>query len=220
MRRIPEPELMDDAIQARAYAEADFSEANTLFQNLFLRHFPSHRPRRILDLGCGPGDITLAFARRFPDSRVVGIDGAEAMLAIARHRLAAQPHLHQRVQFHRHRLPDPDLTPGYDTLICNSLLHHLADPQVLWQEIQRLGTTGAAVLVMDLYRPASKRQALTLVNRYAVGAPAVLRRDFFNSLCAAYTEDEIRRQLEETGLGHFQVARVSDRHVAVHGRLN
>ncbi len=220
MQRIPEPELMDDATQARAYAEADFGEANTLFQNLFRGYFPSHRPQRILDLGCGPGDITLAFARRFPDSRVIGIDGAEAMLAIARHRLATQALLHQRVQFRRHRLPDPALAPGYDTLICNSLLHHLADPGVLWQEIQRLGTPGAAVLVMDLFRPASKRQALALVERHAAEAPAVLRRDFFNSLCAAYREDEIRRQLEETGLGHFRVARVSDRHLAVHGRLD
>ncbi len=220
MQRIPEPELMDDATQAKAYAEADFGEANTLFQNLFRDYFPSHRPRRILDLGCGPGDITLAFARRFPDSQVIGIDGAEAMLAIARHRLAAQPLLRQRAQFRRHRLPDPALAPGYDTLICNSLLHHLADPGVLWQEIQRLGTPGAAVLVMDLFRPASKRQALALVERHAAEAPAVLRRDFFNSLCAAYREDEIRRQLEETGLGHFRVARVSDRHLAVHGRLN
>ncbi len=220
MQRIPEPELMNDATQAKAYAEADFSEANTLFQNLFRDYFPSHRPRRILDLGCGPGDITLAFARRFPDSQVVGIDGAEAMLAIARHRLATQPLLRQRVQFRRHRLPDPALAPGYDTLICNSLLHHLADPRVLWQEIQRLGTPGAAVLVMDLFRPVSKRQALALVERHAAEAPAVLRRDFFNSLCAAYREDEIRRQLEETGLGHFRVARVSDRHLAVHGRLN
>ncbi len=220
MRRFPEPELMNDPVQARAYAEADFSEANTLFQNLFLDRFPTHRPRRILDLGCGPGDITLAFARCFPDSRVDGIDGAEAMLAIARHRLATQPLLSRRVQFRRHRLPDPALTPGYDTLICNSLLHHLADPQVLWREIQRLGTPGAAVLVMDLYRPDSERQALELVERHAAGASAILRRDFFNSLRAAYREDEIRRQLEETGLDHFQVDRVSDRHIAVHGRLH
>ena len=31
MDRTPEPELMDDEEQAKAYAEADFSEANSLF---------------------------------------------------------------------------------------------------------------------------------------------------------------------------------------------
>ena len=35
MRRIPEPELMDDAEQAKAYAEADFSEPNQRFLELF-----------------------------------------------------------------------------------------------------------------------------------------------------------------------------------------
>ena len=35
MERIPEPELMDDEAQARAYAEEDFSEANTLFMEQF-----------------------------------------------------------------------------------------------------------------------------------------------------------------------------------------
>lgn len=41
-------------------------------------------PRTIVDLGCGPGNVTALLAQRWPHARVVGIDNSEAMLAQAR----------------------------------------------------------------------------------------------------------------------------------------
>lgn len=43
---------------------------------------------------------------------------------------------------------------------------------------------------------------------------------FFNSLLAAFRMDEIRAQLAESGLAHLRVEQVSDRHVAVWGRVS
>lgn len=40
---------------------------------------------RILDVGCGPGEWVVAMARRFPDSRVTGIDISERMIDYARY---------------------------------------------------------------------------------------------------------------------------------------
>ena len=40
---------------------------------------------RILDIGCGPGEWTLEIARRFPGSRVVGIDISDRMIEYARY---------------------------------------------------------------------------------------------------------------------------------------
>ncbi|GAB4354562.1 MAG: class I SAM-dependent methyltransferase [Methylohalobius crimeensis] len=217
--RIPEPELMDEPLQAKAYAEADFQEANTLFLELFERYFPGHRPAHGLDIGCGPGEITLSFAERHPDCRLTGIDGAEAMLAIARRRRNRRPALVPRVDFRKARIPTERLPRRYDTILSNSLLHHLPDPTILWQEIRRRGLPGAAVLVMDLARPASKEKARELVGRYTAEAPEILRRDFYNSLCAAFTPAEIGDQLRAAGLENFRVEKVSDRHLAVHGRL-
>ncbi len=75
------------------------------------------------------------------------------------------------------------------------------------------------MLVADLLRPASQDQARSLVATYAGEEPEVLRRDFFHSLCAALRPDEVRPQLEEAGLGCLEVAAISDRHLAVWGRL-
>jgi trans-aconitate 2-methyltransferase len=44
-------------------------------------------PRRVYDLGCGPGNSTELLVERFPDAHVVGTDNSESMLVSARDRL-------------------------------------------------------------------------------------------------------------------------------------
>jgi hypothetical protein len=65
---------------------------------------------------------------------------------------------------------------------------------------------------MDLMRPGSSSEAAALVDEYSRGEPEVLRRDFHNSLLAAYRPEEIRQQLIDAKLAHLQVQVVSDRH--------
>jgi hypothetical protein len=55
------------------------------------------------------------------------------------------------------------------------------------------------------------------VEAYAGAEPEILRRDFFNSLCAAFTPDEVRAQLREAGLA-LEVLDVEDRHLVARGR--
>jgi SAM-dependent methyltransferase len=220
MDRIPEPELMDDLEQARAYAEADFDEPNTAFVELFAERCAGWpESGAILDLGCGPGDIVLRLADKFPDCVVHGVDGSAAMLEFAERARAGHPAA-DRVQFVHGFLPGAGLPRArYDAVTSNSLLHHLHQPRVLWQSIRDLAAPGAPVLVMDLMRPHSAEQAQELVDRYADGEPAVLRTDFYNSLLAAFEPDEVRAQLESAGLTGFRVEPVSDRHLAAWGRI-
>lgn len=220
MRRRPEPELMDDAAQAQAYAEADFSEPHNRFIELFQRTFPGLQVTGcVLDLGCGPGDITLRFARAFPHCTVHGLDGAAAMLAHGEAALNATG-LTGRVKFIHGYLPDTALPPSrYDGIISNSLLHHLAEPRVLWAAIKHCGRRGAPIFVMDLLRPQNEAAAAALVTQYAATEPAILQRDFFNSLLAAYRPDEITAQLQAAGL-ELAVEVASDRHFIVHGSLD
>lgn len=220
MQRIPEPELMDESEQALAYAKADFSEPNQRFVATFVAEFPELQRGAVLDLGCGPGDIVIRLAQAVPGLVVHGLDGARAMLAHGDRRLAGLPELRSRVQFVEGLLPGARLPLArYDAITSNSLLHHLHEPQGLWRSIVSAGAPGAAVLVMDLFRPQSKDEAWAIVEKYSGGEPEVLKVDFFNSLCAAFSPDEVRSQLADCGLGGLEVRIVSDRHLIVRGRL-
>lgn len=53
------------------------------FHDLLAR-VPSERPERVVDLGCGPGELTLSLADRWPAAHVTGIDSSPEMLARAR----------------------------------------------------------------------------------------------------------------------------------------
>ena len=211
---------MDDEGQARAYAEEDFSEATSLFMQKFNSLHPGPVSGRALDLGCGPADITLRFARTYPESLIDGLDGAEAMLNHGRLALQAETALQPRVHLICDRVPGEKLgATRYDHLLSNSLLHHLSDPSLLWETIGRFGKSGATVLVMDLFRPDSPASVEQLLECYAGDAPEILRRDFRNSLFAAFTPEEVNHQLRRAGLSGLRVDRVSNRHFAVQGYL-
>ena len=44
----------------------------------------AHEPREVVDLGCGPGNLTATLAQRWPAARVVGVDSSTEMVAAAR----------------------------------------------------------------------------------------------------------------------------------------
>lgn len=43
-------------------------------------------PRRVVDLGCGPGDLTEALPQRWPDTVIEGLDSSSEMIAVAQAR--------------------------------------------------------------------------------------------------------------------------------------
>lgn len=216
MERCPEPELMEDAEQARAYAQADFSRAHQAVVALFQRRF-GNVAGIALDLGCGPGDVTIRFARAYPELHLLGIDGSEAMLAEGRQAVAALGLAHQ-ITLERRFLPDPTLpAAAFDVVVSNSLLHHLSDPAVLWRAVRHAARAGAPVLVVDLRRAESPEAARALTAEQAAGAPEVLARDFYNSLLAAYTVAEVTQQLAAAGLGSLHVETTDELHLAVWG---
>jgi len=219
MQRMPEPELMDEPEQAAAYAAADFAEAHSRIIAAFEQFFPQVEVAGpVLDLGCGPGDIGFRFAARFPGCRIVGVDGAAVMIALALGRKAADAVVGPRVNFIEGLLPGAPIPRlAYTAIISNSLLHHLHNPAVLWEVINRYAGRGTHIFIADLYRPQSTIAARRLVDTYAAAEPEVLRRDFYHSLCAAFEPGEIEAQLAAAGLHELVVDVVSDRHLVVHG---
>ncbi len=213
---------MNGVMQAEAYANADFAQPNILFLDTFARCFPNFHGEWMIDLGCGPADIPIRFAGAYPELQLVAIDGADAMIELAS-RAVARAGMTSRIRTIRWRLgqePPPAVSRrSFDAAVSNSLLHHMADPQILWRTIKRCVKPDAPVLVMDLERPKDESRARDVVERHSGNEPAILKCDFFHSLLASYRVEEVRAQLIDAGLGHFEVHRLGDRHLVAYGRI-
>jgi SAM-dependent methyltransferase len=217
MDRILEPEIMDGEAEAAAYARADFSDSNQAYVADVVASF-ADRLVNVVDLGCGPADIDIRLSRAAATTRITAVDGSAAMLAIARAALRSAG-LEGRVNLLKGRIPGISLLAGsFDLVLSKDMLHHLPDPQVLWSEVRRLGRPGAGVCVMDLCRPATTDAAHAIVEKVSRDEHPLLKTDFYNSLCAAFTAEEVRAQLVAAGLA-LSVSQLTERHLCIKGRL-
>ena len=219
MQRCPEPELMNGVDQVAAYAAADFSAGDEVtidrIHSLIAERPLGNNPV-VVDLGCGPGNITLLLARLLPEARVIGIDGADRMLELARQRAADQglaiEFLHQDLRQIRGLKAD--------LVVSNSLLHQLHDPLLLWRVTSQLANRGCRVLHRDLRRPESMDELNHLQTLHLPDAPGVLLQDFRASLRAAFEPAEVADQLRMTGLQQLSVQLEGDRYLVVSGLVN
>jgi len=220
MPRQPEPEAMDDAAEAEAYVLADFSEVNQAFVGRLFSLVGPLKIARVLDLGTGPSDIPIRIVRACPGWHVVAVDASRPMLDNARQSIR-KAGLSTAITLVLADAKCTGLAPElFDVIFSNSILHHITDVTRFWAEVKRLAKPAATVLVRDLARPASPQAARQIVNQYARHESAMLREEYYRSLLAAYTPDEVRKQLDRTGLTMLHVALVSDRHFDVSGRLS
>ena len=220
--RVLEPEVMNDPQQVDAYAAADFNDSDQavvdrIDQLLGLagEHFAPQAC--LVDLGCGPGNISLRLAQRWTECSVLGLDAAERMLQVAEARGSDAGVMPERLRYKRVFLPLEAPALKAQLVVSNSLLHHLHDPMHLWSSVKSLAASRFLVMHRDLKRPDSEASIDALCLRYVSDAPDVLQRDYRASLHAAFTADEVKAQLALAGLGHLQVFEVEDRYLEVCG---
>jgi len=109
--------------------------------------------QHLIDLCCGTGDLALMLATKVrPGGSVLGLDAAEAPLALARLRAAAQPWLPLQWQL-GDALATGLPTGGLDGAVMAYGLRNLADPGAGLRELRRLLRPGARAAVLDFNRP-------------------------------------------------------------------
>jgi SAM-dependent methyltransferase len=102
----------------------------------------------ILDVGCGPGTITLDLARRVGTGEVVGIDSADEVIDIARS--SADDNALTNVRFAVGDAYHLDFADGtFDVVHAHQMLQHLSDPVGALVEMGRVCRGGGLVAARD-----------------------------------------------------------------------
>jgi len=102
----------------------------------------------LLDVGCGPGSITMDFAELLAPGRVVGIERSETAVASAR--AAAEPAQLDNLEFAVGDVYALDFADdSFDIVHAHQVLQHLSDPVAALVEMQRVCRPGGIIAVRD-----------------------------------------------------------------------
>lgn len=201
---------MDTPEEAVDYDSMDHSDVNRIFVSDLLEL--GAIGERILDLGTGTAQIPIELCERVDDCHVTAVDLAREMLEVARYNIEANG-LIQRIELMHVDAKSLELDDElFDSVISNSIVHHVPEPISVLREAVRVARDGGWLFFRDLTRPEDEATLRHLVDTYTPGANEHQKSMFADSLHAALTLDEIQQLVQELGFEADTVSMTTDRH--------
>jgi trans-aconitate 2-methyltransferase len=119
-----------------------------------LARIGAEAPKRVCDLGCGPGNVTGFLTRRWPEARVVGIDSSAEMLAKADDAATGASFVQGDAATWQ-----PEAPP--DVIFSNAALHWLGGHETLFPRLASLLAPGGWLAIqMPRNHGAASHQAM------------------------------------------------------------
>jgi ubiquinone/menaquinone biosynthesis C-methylase UbiE len=157
---------------------------------------------KALEIGPGPGYVSIEMARLLLEVEVVGLDVSETMIEIAT-RNADEYGVSERVEF---RQGDASQMPfeesSFDFVVSSGSLHHWEKPARVFNEIYRVLRPGCKALVSDLRRDAPEEAVKEWMN--AIDS-RFTRWGLKHSFGESYTAQQIDEILRDTPFRDFDV---------------
>jgi len=163
---------------------------------------------RVLDVGCGTGDLLLDFAKRVDSMTGEGLDFSAGMLAVARAKDHEGFTWTQGSALHL-----PQASNAFDAVASAWVLRSITDPQVFFSEMARVAKPGAKVLVLELTLPRRAWQRLLywpVLNLYVPIVGRLLSghnsgyRYLRDTIKGFYKDDQVLGFMRQAGLEDAQ----------------
>lgn len=132
------------------YVKLDFGDIFELISKTISENFRSMRPR-ILEIGCGPGYMTLEFARN--GYNTVGLDLSTECITIANYFASRDPHIDERADLSYVAGDlfkfDVDFHGKFDVVVFIGALHHFPDQDFVMRKVKELLTSEGIIIVHE-----------------------------------------------------------------------
>ena len=231
MERIVEPELMEKEEQVISYSKADFSEGeknliNQINYYLLKNDINLNEKDLIVDLGCGPGNISEKLSIKWPNAAVVGIDGSKEMIrkaesnkktSLNRSKLKNLRYICADIK--NLKISEISSEKNISLLVSNSLIHHITYLEDFYNCIKRLSTNLTINFHKDLKRPNDEKTALELKAKCSRKYNYILTNDYYASLKASYTFKELKNFILEKKLTSLEVFEEDDQYLVIYGKV-
>ncbi len=139
--------------------------------------------RSILDIGCGPGRYCVEFVKQ--GKKVVGVDLAEGMLALAR-QAVSDAHHHGTVSFINSDYLDAHFTEMFDGSCLMGFFDYIEDPVPVFKKLKK-------EVSKEIYASFPKDHGLLAKTR-------VVRYRLRNCPLYLYSQADVERILKDSGL--------------------
>jgi ubiquinone/menaquinone biosynthesis C-methylase UbiE len=109
-----------------------------------LRRMPMTPASRVLDVGCGTGELLMRLRAKYPDALLAGLDPVAEMLAVAKDKLSGKEDM---------RIGYADALPwasgSFDVVVSCNMFHYISHPVAALQEMARVLRPGGALVLTD-----------------------------------------------------------------------
>ena len=142
-RSVQDPVVAEYAKAAQDYDVkwAFYVEATT---RETLRRMPMAATSRVLDVGCGTGELLRRLRAKYPEAALAGLDPVPEMLAVAKDKLSGTEDL---------RIGYADLLPwpagSFDVVVSCNMFHYIVHPLEALREMSRVLRSGGVIVLTD-----------------------------------------------------------------------
>ncbi|MFC1589022.1 class I SAM-dependent methyltransferase [Pseudomonadota bacterium] len=154
----------DNAVKNYGWKNTGKAQSHNYITPVVIAFIKKEMPKRILDLGCGNGNLCNTISKEF-NAHVAGIDYDPNGIALAKKSFTSIPFYNYGVQDNPDHLMK-DEKDFFDVVISTEVIEHLYSPQLLPQYAHKVLKPGGKLFITTPYHGYLKNLALSLLDHW------------------------------------------------------